>query len=89
MPDTTILDGNGEQTLGRRPLDGTDLERAYNLVGDDLVLRVDKAGVQVFGGVLEKAAKPVTAHTTYISRHHRRVDGRTAAELNALPRCCG
>jgi len=51
------------------------------------VLRVNKAGVQVFGGVLEKAAKPVTAHTTYISRHHRRVDGRTAAEhLAALTR---
>jgi len=56
----TILDGIGEQTPGRRLLDGTDLEIAYNLLGDDLVLRVNKAGVQVFGVVLEKAAKPMT-----------------------------
>ena len=60
MPDT-ILDGSGEQTPGRRLLDGTDLEIAYNLLGDDLVLWVNKAGVQVFGVVLEKAAKPMTA----------------------------
>jgi predicted butyrate kinase (DUF1464 family) len=57
----TILDGSGEQTPGRRILGGTDLEIAYNLLGDDLVLRVNKAGVQVFGVVLEKAAKPMTA----------------------------
>jgi hypothetical protein len=60
VPDT-ILDGSGEQTPGRRLLDGADLEIAYNLLGDDLVLRVNKAGVQVFGVVLEKAAKPMTA----------------------------
>ena len=60
MPDT-ILDGSGEQMPGRRPLDGTDLEIAYALLGDDLVVRVNKAGVQVFGVVLEKAAKPMTA----------------------------
>ena len=60
MPDTT-LDGSGEQTPGRRVLEGTDLEIAYSLLGDDLVLRVCKAGVQVFGVVLEKAAKPMTA----------------------------
>jgi len=60
MPDT-ILDASGEQMPGRRPLDGTDLEIAYNLLGDDLVLRVNKAGVQVFGVVLEKAGKPMTA----------------------------
>ena len=60
MPDT-ILDGRGEQTPGRRLLDGTDLEIAYNLLGDDLVLRVNKAGVQVFGVVLENARKELTA----------------------------
>jgi hypothetical protein len=60
MPDT-ILDGSGEQIPERRRLDGTDLEIAYSLLGDDLVLRVNKAGVQVFGVVLEKAAKPLTA----------------------------
>jgi len=60
MPDT-ILDGSGEQTPGRRLLDGTDLEIAYNLLGDDLVVRVNKAGVQVFGVVLENAGKAMTA----------------------------
>ena len=60
MPDT-ILDGSGEQTPGRRLLDGTDLEIAYNLLGDDLVVRVNKAGVQVFGVVLESAGKAMTA----------------------------
>jgi hypothetical protein len=57
----TILDGSGEQIPGHRLLDGTDLEIAYNLLGDDLVLRVNKAGVQVFGVVLENAAKTMTA----------------------------
>src|SRR5262245_64825951 len=32
MPDA-ILDGNGEQTLGRRPLDGTDLEDSLQSPG--------------------------------------------------------
>ena len=36
--------------------------RAYTLLGDDLVLRVNKAGVQVFGVVLENAGKAMTAH---------------------------
>jgi hypothetical protein len=60
MPDT-ILDGSGDQTPGRRLLEGTDLEIAYNLLGDDLVLRVNKAGVQVFGVVLENARTELTA----------------------------
>ena len=59
MPDT-ILDGSGEETPGRRLLESTDLEIAYNLLGDNLVLRVNKAGVQVFGIVLENAARPMT-----------------------------
>jgi hypothetical protein len=37
------------------------LEIAYNLLGDDLVVRVNKAGVQVFGVVLENAGKAMTA----------------------------
>jgi hypothetical protein len=57
----TILDGSGEHIPGRRPLDGTDLEIAYALLGDDLILRVNKAGVQVFGVVLENACKTMTA----------------------------
>jgi hypothetical protein len=60
MPDT-ILDGSGEQTPGRWLLDGTDIEIAYSLLGDDLVLRVNKAGSQVFGVVLENARKTLTA----------------------------
>ena len=60
MPDT-ILDGSGEQTPGRRLLEGTDLEIAYCLLGDDLVLRVNKAGVQVLGVVLENARTELTA----------------------------
>lgn len=57
----TILDGSGEPIPGHRPLAGTDLEIAYALIGDDLVLRVNKAGVQVFGVVLESAAKTMSA----------------------------
>jgi hypothetical protein len=60
MPDT-ILAGSGEQIPGHRFLEGTDLEIAYQLLGDDLVLRVNKSGVQVFGVVLESAAKAMTA----------------------------
>jgi len=57
----TILDGSGEQIPGHRLIDGTDLEIAYNLLGDDLMLRVNKAGVQVFGVLLENAGKAMTA----------------------------
>ena len=57
----TIIDGTGEELPGRRILSGTDLEIAYNLLGDDLLLRVNKAGVQVFGVVLQNAAKVMTA----------------------------
>ena len=57
----TIIDGTGEELPGRRILSGTDLEIAYSLLGDDLVLRVNKAGVQVFGVVLQSAAKTMTA----------------------------
>ena len=42
------LNGLGEMVPGHRVPEGTDLEIAYNLQGDDLVLRVNKAGVQVF-----------------------------------------
>jgi hypothetical protein len=60
MPDT-ILDGSGEQSPGHRLLEGTDLEITYSLSGEDLVLRVNKAGVQVFGVVLENAGKAMSA----------------------------
>jgi hypothetical protein len=58
----TVLDGTGVPIPGRHPLDGTDLEIAYTLLGDDLVLRVNKGGVQVFGVVLENAGKAMAAH---------------------------
>jgi hypothetical protein len=51
----TIIDGTGEEIPGRRILQGTDLQIAYGFVGDDLVLRVEKSGVQVFGVMLEQA----------------------------------
>ena len=57
----TILDGSGEHMPGHRLLAETDLEIAYHLLGDDLVLRVNKAGVQVFGVVLENAGRALTA----------------------------
>ena len=60
----TVLDGSGEQIPGRRTLEGTDLEITYTLLGEDLVLRVNKAGVQVFGVVLENAAKAMTTEQT-------------------------
>jgi hypothetical protein len=56
----TILDGSGEPIPGHHILAGSDLEIAYMLLDDDLVLRVTKAGVQVFGVVLEGAAKPMS-----------------------------
>jgi hypothetical protein len=40
-----LLDGSGEMVPGHGVLDGTDLEIAHNLQGDDLVLRVNKGGV--------------------------------------------
>jgi hypothetical protein len=33
----TILDGTDEEPAGHRILDGTDLEIAYNLSGDNLI----------------------------------------------------
>jgi hypothetical protein len=45
----TVLDGSGEHLPGRRPLDGTDLEIAYDLLGDDLVLRVIRPACRCSG----------------------------------------
>ena len=52
-----LLDGTGEAIPGHRILDGTDLEIAYDLQGDNLVLRVNKGGVLVFRAMLRDAAK--------------------------------
>ena len=56
----TIIDGTGEEIPGHRILDGTDLEIAYSLAGDDLVIRVNKGGVQVFRVLLEDAGKQMS-----------------------------
>jgi hypothetical protein len=56
----TILDGTGEDIPGHRILEGTDLEIAYNLSGDNLVLRVNKGPVQIFRVMLVDARKDFT-----------------------------
>jgi len=61
----TMLDGRGEPIPGHHILAGTDLEIVYTLLDDDLVLRVMKANVQVFGVVLEGAAKPMTTQQLF------------------------
>ena len=50
------LNSAGEMVPGHRVLENTDLEIAYNLQGDDLILRVNKAGVVVFRVQLKDAA---------------------------------
>ena len=50
-------DGTGEAIPGHKVLDGTDLEIAYDLQGDNLVLRLNKGGVLVFRVMLRDAAK--------------------------------
>jgi len=54
-----LIDGTGEAIPGHRVLEGIDLEIAYNLQGDELVLRVNKGGVLVFRAMLRDAAKEI------------------------------
>jgi hypothetical protein len=54
------LDGFGENPPGRRILEGTDLEIAYRLEGDDLVVQVNKGPVQVCRVRLKDARKPMS-----------------------------
>jgi hypothetical protein len=61
----TILDGTGEQPAGHRLLEGTDLEIAYNLQGDHLVLRVNKGPVQIFWVLLHNACKDMSDRTLF------------------------
>ena len=51
-----LLDGSGEMVPGHRVLDGTDLEIAYGVQGNNLQLWVNKNGVLVFRALLEDAA---------------------------------
>jgi hypothetical protein len=52
-----VLDGSGDMVPGRMVLEGTDLDIAHDMRGDDLVMRVNKAGVLVFRALLVDAAK--------------------------------
>ena len=56
----TVLDGTDEEPAGHRILEGTDLEIAYNISGDNLVLRVNKGPVQIFRVMLVDACKDFT-----------------------------
>ena|SRR5215470_2145342 len=51
-----LMSGIGEMGPGHKVLTGTDLEIAHDVQGDDLVLRVNKAGVLVFRAKLCDAA---------------------------------
>ena len=53
--DQGILYGRHEVIPGHRVLEGTDLEIAYNLIGDGLVIRVNKGAWQVFRVTLKNA----------------------------------
>lgn len=53
----TVLDGTGEHVPGHRVLEGTDLEIAYNISGDNLVVRINKGPVQIFRVMLVDACK--------------------------------
>lgn len=55
---------------GHRLLDGTDLEIACNLQRDDLVLRVNKGGVLVFGALLRKFAGFQKANAAAYDKHN-------------------
>jgi hypothetical protein len=54
------IDGTGQEIPGGEVLDGTDLEIACGLQGDDLSLEVIKAGMPVFRVKLLDAAAPMT-----------------------------
>jgi hypothetical protein len=56
MTGVEVLD---EEMPGHRFLQGTDLAIAHNLQGDNVVLRVKKAGVLVFRAMLRDAAPPL------------------------------
>ncbi len=57
MEANDVLDGSGEMGPGRMVLEGTDLDIAHDMQGDDLVMRVNKGGVLVFRALLVDAAK--------------------------------
>jgi len=58
MRNDQALNGWDGESLCQKFLEGTDLEVVHNLQGDDLVLRVNKAGVLVFRALLREAIPP-------------------------------
>jgi hypothetical protein len=65
MSDDVIVNGDGKELPGHRILHRTDLEIAYNLRGDNLVLRVNKSGVQIFRVMLEAAATEMSSDALF------------------------
>jgi hypothetical protein len=59
MTTNQALNGWGGAGVRQEFLEGTDLELVHNLQGDDLVLRVNKAGVLVFRAMLRDAVPPL------------------------------
>jgi hypothetical protein len=59
MRNDQALNGWDGESLCQKFLEGTDLEVVHNLQGDDLVLRVNKAGVLVFRALLREAIPPL------------------------------
>jgi hypothetical protein len=58
--DFVVADGEGEDVPGHRYLNETDIELAYNIEGDDVMLRVNKGPVMVFRVRLKDVLKPMT-----------------------------
>jgi hypothetical protein len=59
MKTDQAMNGWDGESLCQEFLEGTDLEVVHNLQGDDLVLRVNKAGVLVFRALLREAIPPL------------------------------
>jgi hypothetical protein len=89
----TILNGRGEEIPGHRVLEGTDLEIAYNLVGDGLVIRVNKGPWQVFRVTLKEAVPRIDEvellHFNSISPDFTFTVGDTKGRMLALARAVG
>ena len=91
--DQGILDGRDEDIPGHRVLEGTDLEIAYNLMGDGLVIRVNKGPWQVFRVTLKDAVPRIDdvelLHFTSISPDFMFRIGDTKGRMLALARAVG
>ena len=88
-----ILDGRDEVIPGHRVLEGTDLEIAYNLSGDGLVIRVNKGAWQVFRVTLKDAVPRMNdvelLHFNSISPDFTFRIGDTKGRMLALARAVG